>query len=382
MSIEVSYEFFSKPKFLSGNRALENIPFELDSYGSVKPLVITDSRTKETGLHKTFIKAMSDSHMIIGALFHDVPERTDMEEVYDLVRLYNDRRCDSIVAIGGGAVVHTAKAVNLLVSTGAGDILQFQGKDTIPGNLNPLVSVFSGESDGFEGSWEMVLQGVHYQSDYLVPHVVIVDPRFSGFTSGRSVSYTAMIALTHSIEARKKPSSNPFNDAFSSGTLQLIPEHLGKLIKNPSHKKSSEALANASFMGAISYSNSSPGVVHSCAIALSSLTGLHHGLLMGILLSAFLNTILDSREPLGEELLLSLGGFDLYTETPQQYRSEKGIDLAQGLIRDCGEFIPGNLREVIVDESLIKKAAAEAVQLSHKSVKKAECMALLKSAWQ
>ncbi len=55
--IPYNFTFLSHPKICSGLKALEHIPFELESLNACKPLVITSARWTKKGLARILTKS-------------------------------------------------------------------------------------------------------------------------------------------------------------------------------------------------------------------------------------------------------------------------------------------------------------------------------------
>ena len=94
MHIPEYYEFFNKCKISSGNKALENIPFDLKSMNAAKPLVVTDARSVKRGCDKILKKSFDDSGMIIGAIHDGAGVYSSAAIVKNMASLYRDRGCD------------------------------------------------------------------------------------------------------------------------------------------------------------------------------------------------------------------------------------------------------------------------------------------------
>jgi alcohol dehydrogenase len=56
MQIPDYFKFFNRTRIVSGRKALENIPYELQSMDAVKPLIVTDRKSVDEGFVKTLVK--------------------------------------------------------------------------------------------------------------------------------------------------------------------------------------------------------------------------------------------------------------------------------------------------------------------------------------
>ena len=121
------YEFFCPVKVIAGNAALEHIPFELATLGSKRPMIITDKGVRSNQLLAPIEAAFESTDAVIGCIFDDVPPDSSLDTVRQAAALYRENQCDAIIAVGGGSVIDTSKATNILVSEGGDDLLQYSG---------------------------------------------------------------------------------------------------------------------------------------------------------------------------------------------------------------------------------------------------------------
>ena len=110
------YEFQNSAKILSGKFALENIPNELKGFNAKKVLVLSDKTLEKIGTIQTLIDAISDKNVEIGGIFTDIPQDSSIDVVDIIVGKYKELKCDSIIALGGGSVIDTAKGVRMVLS--------------------------------------------------------------------------------------------------------------------------------------------------------------------------------------------------------------------------------------------------------------------------
>lgn len=144
------YEFFCPVKVIAGNAALEHIPFELATLGAKRPMIITDKGVRANGLLSPIEAAFSTTDAVIGAIFDDVPPDSSLEVVRLAAEVYRKQKCDAIIAIGGGSVIDTSKATNILVSEGGDDLLQYAGAHNLPKPLKPFFVIPTTSGTGSE----------------------------------------------------------------------------------------------------------------------------------------------------------------------------------------------------------------------------------------
>lgn len=125
------YEFQNSTKIISGKNSIDNIPAELNFFNSKRPLLISDSVLNKIGTVDKIVKATENDEIKIGFKYTDVPQDSDLEVINRLCKIYKENNCDSIVAVGGGSVIDTAKGVRMLISQNVEDINELMGNEIL-----------------------------------------------------------------------------------------------------------------------------------------------------------------------------------------------------------------------------------------------------------
>jgi alcohol dehydrogenase len=307
------------------------MPFELSMLQSRRPMVITDKGVIAAGLLKHVEGAFAGTGVTLGAIFDDVPPDSSLETVRDAARVYREQGCDGLLAVGGGSVIDTSKGVNILVSEGGDDLEKFAGAHHLKRPLNPLFVVPTTAGTGSEATMVAVISDrargvkIPFTSYFLMPNAAILDPRMTMTMPPHITAMTAMDAMTHAIESYTGLAQNPLSEAFASRAIRKISENLLKVMDNPQDAEGRLALAQASTLAGVAFSNSMVGLVHALGHSLGALSHLPHGLCMNL----FLPYVLDYNKAVNAEklaeLLLPLCGPEVYAATPQAQRADKAI---------------------------------------------------------
>lgn len=325
------YEFFCPVKVIAGHAALEHIPFELATLGAKRPLIITDKGVRANNLLAPIEAAFESTDAKIAAIFDDVPPDSSLGTVRSAAQLYRDHDCDAIIAVGGGSVIDTSKATNILVSEGGDDLLKYSGAHNLSKPLKPFFVIPTTSGTGSEVTMVAVVSDTEknvkmpFASYYLMPHAAILDPRMTQTLPPHLTAMTAMDAMTHAVEAYTCMAANPISDAYATAAVKKVSANLFNVLDNPTDAQGRLELAQASTMAGIAFSNSMVGLVHSLGHALGAVAHLPHGLCMNL----FLPYVLEyNKEVNGEkiaDLLLPLAGADIYAQTPAHLRADKTI---------------------------------------------------------
>ncbi|QIO09535.1 iron-containing alcohol dehydrogenase [Acinetobacter lanii] len=389
------YEFFCPVKVIAGNAALEHMPFELASMGASRPMILTDKGVRANGLLEPVETAFAATEVTIASIFDDVPPDSSLETVRAVADAYRSNNCDAIIAIGGGSVIDTAKAANILVTEGGDDLLKYSGAHNLPRPLKPFFVVPTTSGTGSEVTMVAVIsdnsthQKMPFASKYLMPSAAILDPRMTQTLPPHLTAMTAMDAMTHAVEAYTCLAANPISDAYATAAIKKVSENLFNVLDNPKDAHGRLELAQASTMAGIAFSNAMVGIVHSLGHALGAVAHLPHGLCMNLFLPYVLEFNKDVNGHKIAELLLPLAGADIYAQTPAHARADKAIAFINTM-RDhiySSTKLPRTLRETgKVTEAQFDEIAEKALNdgsiiFNPKETSLEDLKSILKKAW-
>lgn len=117
------YEFQNAAKILSGELAIENIPHELKALGAKNVLILTDKTLEKIGTLQILIDAISGKGIEIADIFTDIPPDSSVEIIDKIAKIYTEKNCDAIIALGGGSVIDTAKGTRMVLSQGKENLM-------------------------------------------------------------------------------------------------------------------------------------------------------------------------------------------------------------------------------------------------------------------
>ncbi len=380
MNIPDYFEFYNKTKISAGNKALENIPFELESMSAVKPFVITDKRSSQIGIVSALVKSFYDSGVTIGAVYDEVPGYLSDPLLKELSELFRERGCDSIIALGGDAAASAAKCLNVLVSDKSGDLAGNMEKNA---PLKPFVFVPSIRACGSETSNELVTESCIYKSDELFPDLVIVDKRMLEKSDKKITASSAMLALTQAIEACTSGESNPLNDSFAYASIELVYGNMADALKCCGRAKEKTGFMNGVAISGIVYSNAPEGLARAIGFEMEKMTGHAAGLCAGLVLPYALDYKLRfEKSGVRGELLLPLAGIDNYCSVKESERAAKSIELLYLMIDNLEDVIPGRIRDLNIPVYMIKKIAEAAEERAGIKYGKGAALKILEHAYE
>jgi len=377
--------FQSPVKINAGTKALAHIPVELGAMGAERPLLITTKVLGKTRALKRVIDGLRDSGVPLG-IYDDVRDPASLKPVLHLAELFHDGGFDAIIALGGGAVMHTAKALNLAVTENTRDLVPFavKGDRTIK-RLKPFMAIPARWGDGYETTFMAFIDDLAFSSLMLMPDLVVVDPAVFAPEDPLEAMSGAMSALTHAVEGFAGPGKNPFVDAYAYTAIQMIMQHLMDAFGSGRRwRKARSAVAAAEAMAGCAFSNVAPGLTHILAMAVGRKAAFPPGLCMGILLPYVLDHLSTRDDFFVDSLLLPMAGPETFAITAGKLRIGKVLTLIQelqfALYESTGGTLPMTLEDVGIKKDQLKPMVASIADCLADDVNGEACLMILERA--
>src|SRR5574339_1086726 len=153
MDHEIAFEMAtSNLRFGAG--VTREVATDLVDLGVRTALVVTDSNLSRLSPVRTVLESL-EAARIEAVLFDRVRVEPTDESFREAIRFADATHADGIVAVGGGSVIDTAKAVNLYTTYPPNDFLDYVnapiGKALpVPGVLKPLIAIPTTAGTGSE----------------------------------------------------------------------------------------------------------------------------------------------------------------------------------------------------------------------------------------
>ena len=148
-----------------------------------------------------------------------------------------------------------------------------------------------------------------------MPDAVVIDSALISTERPLKIATSAMRALTCAMESYIAPPGNPLTESFAHVGIQLIFLNLLKAVKQEDRKKSRHALLMAETISECAFCNATPGMAYTLGLEISKNCMVPRGLCMGIVLPHALDYLSAVEGSRVSELLLPLGGTDLFAIT-------------------------------------------------------------------
>ena len=364
-----------------GEYARKEIITEIKKRKYNKALVVTDAMLVQCGVAEKIENVLKD-----GGISYEIDDEVKPNPTIDNVHTGLDKLkasgADFIIAVGGGSVIDTAKAVAVIANNPDNyDVVSLEGVDKSKNPPMPIIAVPTTAGTGSETTMPIIAvpttagTGSETTMDYVitnteqkrkmacmdsmvVPVVAILDTDIMASLPLKMTAATAMDALTHAVESYLSKGAFDFSEMLSLKAVSLISANFLKVIKNLNDLDARKALAMAQYMAGMSFTNVGLGIVHSMAHPLSAFYDVPHGVANALILPY----VLKFNSVACEDKMITLAkAFD--PEFDERYGSEAATERCVELINTFNSVagLPHKLKEINVNKEDIDALAREAL---------------------
>ncbi len=252
-----------------------------------------------------------------------------------------------VIGLGGGSALDTAKAVALShapeIAPGfLSDLLRSDA--SLPGDFGPppMILIPTTSGTGSEVTrWGTVWDerdGAKYSVSHprLYPEIALVDPELTMSVPQDTTVFTALDALSHSLESIWNQNANQTSDGYALQAIRLIHAALPKVLDDPRSRAIREDLSLASLRAGLAFSNTATAIAHSISYPLTSSFGVPHGLACSLTLAEVLRVNATADPARCNLILEALDAADLERAVEAIYRLFAKVRLGDRL----KQFIP------------------------------------------
>jgi alcohol dehydrogenase YqhD (iron-dependent ADH family) len=356
-----NFRFYSPTEFVFGKDTEQEIGTLLEKQNVNKVFLhYGGGSIKKTGLYDRVIKSLEDKNIAYTTLGGVKPNPVD-SLVYEGIKQCKEEQCDFVLAVGGGSVIDSAKAIAAGVKYD-GDFWDFydrkaQVKDTLP--VGVILTI---PAAGSEGSSATVItkedgglkRGMG--SNLLRPVFAIINPELTYTLPDWHTAAGIVDMMSHIFERYiTKTKDVILTDRLSEATLRSIIEAARIITKD---KENYEARATICWAGTIAH-NGILGVgreeewtTHGLEHELSALYDMTHGAGLAIMFPAYMTYTLDEDVERYYRLATEVFGVPTNHYNKRDVALE-GIKKLKTFFKEIG--MPVSLKETEAKESDIPK---------------------------
>jgi hydroxyacid-oxoacid transhydrogenase len=296
MSTEFAFEMAtSNIRFGAG--VTREVGMDLVDLGVHRALVVTDQTVAQLAPLQTVLSALETAG-VEAVLYDRVRVEPTDGSFRDAIQFANAHPSDGIVAVGGGSVIDTAKAVNLYTTYPPSDFLDYVnapiGKALpVPGPLRPLIAIPTTAGTGSETTGVTIFDFTELHaktgiaSRRLKPTLGMLDPENTRTMPREVAASSGLDILSHAIESftalpyssRPRPTSpalrpayqgsNPISDIWSLQALRIVARWLIASVEDPGNDEARAQMILAASYAGVGFGNAGVHLPHGMSYAVS-----------------------------------------------------------------------------------------------------------------
>lgn len=300
-NFEKAYEILRKafPNYTLGIGCLKEVGKLAKSFGD-STLLIANTAHMQSAVEEVE-KSLKDNNVKLsgGKAAPGAKPNAPREDVYRLVSYILDFNPDSIIALGGGSTIDTAKAASILATLGkeiSPEIDEYFGTGKVSEYLNktkkkliPLIAVQTSASSGSHlTKYSNITDPVIGQKKLIVDNAIVPSKAVFDYSVTKTMPIGVTIdgaldAISHTFEVFLGAKEEYYDKAeeLCTTSISLVLEYTPIIVKDPSNIKAREAIGLATDLGgyAIMVGGTSGG--HMTSFSLVDCVG--HGTACGVM---------------------------------------------------------------------------------------------------
>lgn len=361
-----NFIFYPATKYVFGKGVEEKVADQLSEFGMKKPLIVYGKGSViRSGLLDRIKNSLEKSSIPYAELGGVQPNPVD-SKVYEGIEIAKKEGIDSVLAVGGGSSIDTAKAIAAAIPYD-GDFWDFYcGKANVTKAL-PVGVVLTIPAAGSEGSGNSVitkLDGLHklgMGSDVLRPKFALMNPELTFTLPPYQTAAGITDMMAHIMERYFSNTPNvEITDRVAEGVLKAIISEAPKVIANP---EDYDARANIMWSGTLAHNGVCSGgreedwSTHGLEHELSAVYDVTHGAGLAVMFPAWMTYAL--KENPGKLAQFARRVFDV-KESDDMKAAALGIDALKEFLASIG--MPTSMKELGIENPDIELLAKKVTE--------------------
>lgn len=361
-----NFIFYPATKYVFGKGVEEKVADQLSEFGMKKPLIVYGKGSViRSGLLDRIKNSLEKSGIPYAELGGVQPNPVD-SKVYEGIEIAKKEGIDSVLAVGGGSSIDTAKAIAAAIPYD-GDFWDFYcGKANVTKAL-PVGVVLTIPAAGSEGSGNSVitkLDGLHklgMGSDVLRPKFALMNPELTFTLPPYQTAAGITDMMAHIMERYFSNTPNvEITDRVAEGVLKAIISEAPKVIANP---EDYDARANIMWSGTLAHNGVCSGgreedwSTHGLEHELSAVYDVTHGAGLAVMFPAWMTYAL--KENPGKLAQFARRVFDV-KESDDMKAAALGIAALKEFLASIG--MPTSMKELGIENPDIELLAKKVIE--------------------
>ncbi len=287
-SVLRAFDYQPRTRLVFGTGSVERVGELARELGAKHILLVTDAGIVAAGHAAHVLRSLEAANLRV-TMFDRARENPTTRCVDDCAAIARSAGVDTMIGLGGGSSMDTAKGGNFILTNG-GRMQDYWGVGKATKPMLPFIAIPTTAGTGSECQSAALIadESTHQKMACLDPkcaaRIAILDPALTLSQPPRVTACTGIDAIAHAVETAVTTRRNPLSLMYSREAFRLCVRAFPEVILNPDDLDArGRMLLGASFAG-MAIENSMLGAVHAAANPLTAHYGIVHGEAVGLML--------------------------------------------------------------------------------------------------
>src|SRR5438067_4234865 len=231
------FDFQPRPRIIFGEGAVDRAGELARELGAKKVLLVTDRGLVAAG-HAQHVRRNLEAAGLHVTIFDHAAENPTTACVDKCLRAAESAGIDTIIGLGGGSAMDTAKGCNFLLTNG-GRIQDYWGVGKASKPMLPMIAIPTTAGTGSECQSSALIADAqtHQKMACLDPkataRVAILDPLLTVSQPPLVTAHTGIDAIAHAVETAVTTKRNHVSLMFSHEAFKLLIPSFPRVLSNP-----------------------------------------------------------------------------------------------------------------------------------------------------
>ena len=354
-----SFDFQPRTRVLFGSGSFEQLGALARELGFHRTLLVADRGMIACGYVAEAVVLLTQVGIEVFS-FHDFTVNPDTQVIEAGRAFAASLAIDSIIGLGGGSSMDTAKGINFVLTNG-GTMKDYwgHGKAMLP--MLPMIGVPTTAGTGSEAQSYALISDAETHVKMACGDsgaafkIALLDPRLTLTQPTELTAMTGYDAIAHAVETFVTTKRNPLSEMYSREAWRLLESNFEMVLREPGNHEARAAMQLGAHFAGAAIDASMLGATHACANPLTAHYGTAHGEAIALMLP---HIVRWNASVVGDRYaeLLRLAGHSIRDNDPGETLARRLEQLAQ-----AGN-LPSKLRHLNIPRTDLAMLAEEAAK--------------------
>jgi len=286
--LQIPCSLSTRTRLIFGVNSVDRVGELARELGAKKVLLVTDPGIVAAGHAERAQRSLKAAGLQI-AVFDRARENPTTKCVEDCLAVATAAAIDTIIGLGGGSSMDTAKGCNFLLTNG-GRMQDYWGVGKAARPMLPLIALPTTAGTGSEcqSAALIVDEATHQKMACLDPkaaaRIAILDPGLTLSQPQGVTACTGIDAIAHAVETAVSKKRNPVSAMYSREAFKLCVTSFPEVLLAPANLEARGRMLLGAALSGLAIENSMLGAAHAAANPLTVHYGIVHGQAVGMML--------------------------------------------------------------------------------------------------